>query len=66
VRAPAALARRSLCIAGLTLAVQNGIVMACAVLCLPLVTEFGRTRAEVAGIQSLVLLLNGFTGPIIG
>jgi MFS family permease len=59
-------ARRALLIAALTLAVQNGIVMAFAVLYLPLVTEFAASRAEVAGVQSVALLVGGFTGPFIG
>lgn len=59
-------ARWSLGIAALTLAVQNGIVMAFAVLYLPLVTDFAAPRADVAGVQSVALLLGGFTGPLIG
>jgi MFS family permease len=59
-------ARRSIVIAALTLTVQNGIVMAFGVLYLPLVGEFGGSRAEVAAIQSLALLLGGFSGPPIG
>jgi MFS family permease len=46
--------------------VQNGIVMAFAVLYLPLVAEFGGSRAEVATVQSAVLLLGGFAGPLVG
>ena len=57
--------RVSLAIAAFTLAVQNGIVMAFGVLYLPLVEDLGRSRGEVAGIQSLVLLLGGFSGPLI-
>jgi len=57
---------RALVLAALTLAVQNGIVMAFAVLYLPLVTEFEASRAEVAAVQSAVLLLGGFSGPLIG
>jgi MFS family permease len=53
-------------IAALTMAVQNGIVMSFAVLYLPLVREFGASRAEVASLQSAVLLLGGFGGPLIG
>lgn len=63
---PPTSARRALCIAALTLAVQNGIVMAFAILYLPLVTEFAAPRAEVAGVQSVALLLGGFTGPLVG
>lgn len=40
--------------------------MAFAVLYLPLVTEFGGSRGEVAAVQSAVLLLGGFGSPIIG
>ncbi|MBI2525882.1 MAG: MFS transporter [Candidatus Rokubacteria bacterium] len=58
--------RRALGIAALTLAVQNGIVMAFAVLYLPLVTEFAAPRRDVAGVQSVALLLGGFTGPLVG
>jgi predicted MFS family arabinose efflux permease len=53
-------------IAGVTLAIQNGIVMAFAVLYLPLLHEFGASRAEVASVQSAVLLLGGAGGPLIG
>jgi MFS family permease len=56
----------SLGIAAVTLAIQNGIVMAFAVLYLPLVEEFRGSRAEVAAVQSAVLLLGGFGGPLIG
>ncbi len=40
--------------------------MAFAVLYLPLVTEFGGSRGEVAAVQSAVLLLGGFGSPLIG
>jgi MFS family permease len=40
--------------------------MAFAVLYLPLVTEFGGSRGEVATVQSAVLLLGGFGSPLIG
>ena len=40
--------------------------MAFAVLYLPLVTEFGGSRGEVATVHSAVLLLGGFGSPIIG
>jgi MFS family permease len=63
---PAKQARWSIALAALTMAVQNGIVMAFAVLYLPLVAEFGGSRAEVAVVQSAVLLLGGFGGPAIG
>jgi MFS family permease len=56
----------SVAIAALTMAIQNGIVMAFAVLYLPLVEAFGASRAEVAAVQSVVLLLSGFGGPAIG
>jgi len=46
--------------------VQNGIVMAFAVLYLPLVAELRRSYGEVATVQSAVLLLGGFGGPLIG
>jgi MFS transporter, OFA family, oxalate/formate antiporter len=56
----------SLAIAALTLAVQNGVVTSFAVLYLPLIDEFGGSRAEVATVQSAVLLLGGFGAPIVG
>jgi MFS family permease len=59
-------APRSLAIAAVTLAFQNGIAMAFAVLYLPLIGEFGGTRAEVATVHSAVLLLGGFSAPLIG
>lgn len=53
-------------IAALTMAIQNGIVISFAVLYLPLIQEFGASRADVAAVQSAVLLLGGFGGPAIG
>ena len=50
----------------MTLAVQNGIVMAFAVFYLPLVDEFGGSRGEVAAVQSAVFLLGGFGSPLVG
>ena len=52
--------------AALTLAIQNGIVMAFAVLYLPLIREFGASHAEVASVQAIVLLLGGAAGPLVG
>ncbi|HET7875935.1 MAG TPA: MFS transporter [Methylomirabilota bacterium] len=66
MRGPSSGAPRSLAIAAVTLAVQNGIVMAFGVLYLPLITEFALPRAEVAGVQSALLLLSGVTGPLVG
>ncbi len=40
--------------------------MAFAVLYLPLITEFGGSRAEVAIVQSAVFLVGGVSGPLIG
>ncbi|HXG04839.1 MAG TPA: MFS transporter [Candidatus Binatia bacterium] len=40
--------------------------MAFAVLYLPLVEDFRASRAEVATVQSAVLLLGGFSGPLVG
>ena len=40
--------------------------MAFGVLYLPLVEEFGGSRAWVAAVQSVVLILGGFSGPVIG
>src|SRR5437773_5835195 len=59
-------ARRALAIAAETLAVQNGILMAFAVLYLPLVGEFGGSRGEVATVRSGAPLLGGFSGPLVG
>ncbi len=53
-------------IAALTMAIQNGIVISFAVLYLPLIQEFGASRAEVAAVQSAVLFFGGFGGPVIG
>jgi MFS family permease len=53
-------------VAAVTLAVQNGIVMAFAVLYLPLVAAFGGSRAEVAAVQSTVLLVGGLGAPLVG
>lgn len=60
-RAPLALG-----IAAATLAIQNGVVMAFAVLYLPLIREFGGSRAEVAIVQSAVFLVGGFSSPLVG
>lgn len=59
-------ARVSLCIAAATLAIQNGIVMSFAVLYLPLVSEFGASRGDVATVHSAVLLLGGMAAPVVG
>src|SRR5262245_45628298 len=59
-------ARRGLPIAAVTLAVQNGVLGSFAVLYLPLIAEFGGSRAEVATVQSAALLLAGATGPLVG
>ncbi len=40
--------------------------MAFAVFYLPLIAEFGGSRAEVAAIQAAVLLLGGAAGPLVG
>jgi MFS family permease len=48
------------------MAVENGIVTAFAVLYLPLIQEFGASRADVAVVQSAVLLVGGLGGPLIG
>lgn len=50
----------------MTLAVQNGVLGSFAVLYLPLIDEFGGSRAEVATVQSAALLLAGVTGPLVG
>jgi MFS family permease len=49
-----------------TLAVHNGVLVSFAVLYLPLIDEFGGSRAEVAAVQSAALLLAGVTGPLVG
>src|SRR5439155_15304473 len=56
----------ALAIAAFTMAVENGIVTAFAVLYLPLIREFGASRADVAVVQSAVLLVGGLGGPLIG
>ena len=50
----------------MTLAVHNGVLVSFAVLYLPLIDEFGGSRAEVATVQSAALLLAGITGPLVG
>src|SRR5262249_58906439 len=40
--------------------------MAFAVIYLPLIMEFGGSRAEVATVQSAVFLVGGVSGPLIG
>jgi len=56
----------SLGVAALTLAVQNGALLAFGVLYLPLVREFGEGRGMVAAVQSAVLLLTGLGAPLVG
>lgn len=48
------------------MAIQTGVVMAFAVLYLPLIEEFHASRAEVAMVHSAVLLLGGVGGPLVG
>ena len=59
-------ARTSLAVAALTMAVQNGVVMAFSVLYLPLVHEFAEGRGVVASVQSGVVLLGGLGAPLAG
>ncbi|MBI2466694.1 MAG: MFS transporter [Candidatus Rokubacteria bacterium] len=59
-------ARTSLLVAAVTMAAQNGIVMAFGVLYLPLLREFGEGRGVVAAIQSGVVLLGGLGAPFAG
>ncbi len=40
--------------------------MAFAVLYLPLIDAFGGSRGEVATVQAVLLLVSGFTGPLVG
>jgi sugar phosphate permease len=40
--------------------------MSFAVIYLPLIMEFGGSRAEVATVQSAVFLVGGISGPLIG
>jgi len=56
----------SLAVAALTLAVQNGTLLAFGVLYLPLVAELGEGRGAVAAVQSAVLLLGGLGAPLAG
>ncbi|HEV8309411.1 MAG TPA: MFS transporter [Methylomirabilota bacterium] len=58
--------RTSLAVAALTMAVENGTVMAFSVLYLPLVAEFGEGRGMVAMVQSGVVLLGGLGAPLAG
>jgi MFS family permease len=48
------------------MSIQTGVVMAFAVLYLPLIEEFHASRAEVAMVHSAVLLLGGIAGPLVG
>ena len=57
---------RSLAIAGLTLATQNGVFSAFPVLYIALLDEFPWSRAETASIQSLAVLLLGLATPATG
>jgi len=56
----------SLGIAGLTLAAQNGVLMAFGALYLPLLADFPQGRGQVAGVQSMLSLLGGLGSPLVG
>ncbi len=56
----------SLGIAGVTLAAQNGVLMAFGALYLPLLADFPQGRGRVAGVQSILSLLGGLGSPLVG
>ena len=56
----------SLGIAALTLAAQNGVLMAFGALYLPLLAAFPQGRGRVAGVQSILSLLGGLGSPLVG
>jgi len=56
----------SLGIAALTLAAQNGVLMAFGALYLPLLADFPQGRGRVAGVQSILSLLGGLGSPLVG
>lgn len=60
------LANPRLWIAFVTMLLVGGITNAFPVFLPPLLDEFGGSRAAVATVQSAVLLLSGFGGPLIG
>ncbi len=57
---------KSLLIAGLTMTVQNGVLLTFPVVYVALLEEFGWGRGEVAGIYSLTTLVIGLTSPLAG
>src|SRR5262249_22439930 len=56
----------SLAVAALTLAAQNGTVLAFGVLYLPLVADLGERGGAVAAVQAAVLVLGGLGAPLVG
>jgi MFS family permease len=57
---------RSLVIAGLTMTVQNGVLLTFPVVYVALLEEFGWGRGEAAGIYSVATLMIGLGGPLTG
>jgi MFS family permease len=57
---------KSLVIAGLTMTVQNGVLLTFPVVYVALLDEFGWRRGEVAGIFSVTTLMIGLTSPLAG
>ncbi len=56
----------SLLIAGLTMTVQNGVLLTFPVVYVALLEEFGWGRGEAAGIYSVTTLTTGLGGPLAG
>ena len=57
---------QSLVIAGLTMTVQNGVLLTFPVVYVALLEEFGWGRGEAAGIYSVTTLMIGLGGPLTG
>ncbi len=57
---------KSLLIAGLTMTVQNGVLLTFPVIYVALLEEFGWGRGEAAGMYSVTTLMIGLGGPLTG
>jgi len=57
---------KSLVIAGLTMTVQNGVLLTFPVVYVALLEDFGWGRGEAAGIYSVTTLVIGLTSPLAG
>lgn len=57
---------KNLLIAGLTMTVQNGVLLTFPVVYVALLEEFGWGRGEAAGIYSVATLMIGLGGPLTG